>query len=320
MRARSLALIASLLAAPFACHPEGSTPRAEPTRAASLELTRYEVRVDGHPIAVWGKRPQQLRGVIVLVHGRTWSARPDFDLQVVGASRSLMDALAARGYASYAIDLRGYGETPRDASGWLTPDRAAADLAGVLRWVGEREGAAPAVLGWSMGSIVSQLCAQRNPTLLSALVLYGYPRDPDAVYEDPSDLPALPEQKINTAEAAASDFRSPAVITPQVIDAFVAQALAADPVRVDWREAAQWNALDPGAVRVPTLILHGERDPYAPAEHQARLYARLGHPTRGWIVIPGADHAAHLEDTMPWFVQAALGFLERARDPAQRAR
>ena len=125
---------------------------------------------------------------------------------------------------------------------------------------------------------------------------------------------------VNTAEAAASDFRSPAVITPQVIDAFVAQALAADPVRVDWREAAQWNALDPGAVRVPTLILHGERDPYAPAEHQARLYARLGHPTRGWIVIPGADHAAHLEDTMPWFVQAALGFLERARDPAQRAR
>ena len=30
---------------------------------------------------------------------------------------------------AYGIDLRGYGETPRDPSGWNTPLRAAADVA-----------------------------------------------------------------------------------------------------------------------------------------------------------------------------------------------
>jgi len=36
---------------------------------------------------------------VLLIHGRTWSGRPDFDLQVSGESRSFMDALVAQGYA-----------------------------------------------------------------------------------------------------------------------------------------------------------------------------------------------------------------------------
>jgi transposase-like protein len=32
---------------------------------------------------------------------------------------SILQAFADQGYAAYAIDLRGYGETPRDATGWL---------------------------------------------------------------------------------------------------------------------------------------------------------------------------------------------------------
>ena len=35
-----------------------------------------------------------------------------------------MDQLAAKGWAAYALDLRGYGGTKRDATGWNTPDRA----------------------------------------------------------------------------------------------------------------------------------------------------------------------------------------------------
>ena len=38
-----------------------------------------------------------------------------------------MMALNEHGYTAYAVDQRGYGSTPRDASGWLTPDRAAAE-------------------------------------------------------------------------------------------------------------------------------------------------------------------------------------------------
>ena len=106
-------------------------------------MTRHTIDVDGHPLAMWSKRPppppETTRGAIVFLHGRTWSAVPDFDLQVKGEQRSVMDAFVEQGFATYALDLRGYGESPRDATGWLTPDRAADDLAVALKWVHERE-------------------------------------------------------------------------------------------------------------------------------------------------------------------------------------
>src|SRR5689334_13841263 len=84
---------------------------------------RFTVTSDGHPMAVWARRPPTPKGAVLLVHGRTWSSRPDFDLQVPGMQRSVMMSLAAQGFAAYAVDLRGYGETPRDNTGWLTPKR-----------------------------------------------------------------------------------------------------------------------------------------------------------------------------------------------------
>lgn len=292
--------------------PAPAAAEAEAERVAA-KLQRHTVQADGHPLAVWSRVPIEARDAIVLVHGRTWSARPDFDLEVEGESRSLMQALAAEGFAVYAVDLRGYGETPRDATGWLTPDRAAADLALVLSWVRTRNPdlPPPSVLGWSMGSLVAQLTAQRHPERMSAVVLYGYPRDPDAKSpEDPGDV-AVPPKHATTAEAAAEDFIVPGAISDAGRDAFVAAAIAADPVRADWRAGQQWNALDPAAVAVPTLVIHGEKDPYAPIGAQAKLFSRLKSPDRAWVIVAGGDHAAHLENCGPRFVAAVVGFVRR---------
>ena len=139
-------------------------------------ITRHNVDADGHPIALWEKSPPEARGAIVLLHGRTWSARPNFDLQVPGEDLSLMDGLVEAGYAAFAIDFRGYGQTPRDETGWLSPDRAAKDLKAVLEhiWLLTGRGPRPFILGWSRGSKVAQLTVQRWPELVSALVLFGY--------------------------------------------------------------------------------------------------------------------------------------------------
>ena len=80
-------------------------------------------------------------------------------------------------------------------------------------------------------------------------------------------------------------------------------------MRADWRTMSQYAELDPAKVRVPTLVLFGARDPYAPVELQAKLFAKLGHPDRAMVMIDGGDHAAHLEDT--GFVHALVAFLER---------
>ena len=103
--------------------------------AAGAKLERHTVMADNHPIALWAKSAAGATEAILLVHGRTWSALPDFDLQLDGENLSMMDSLVDAGYAVYAVDLRGYGETPRDDTGWLTPNRAADDVAIVLAWM-----------------------------------------------------------------------------------------------------------------------------------------------------------------------------------------
>ena len=284
-----------------------------PDKRADLE--RHTVDVDGHAFAVWEKSPPSPLGTIVLLHGRTWSALPDFDLQVPGEELSLMDGLVERGYATFAPDMRGYGETPRDTSGWLTPDRAAKDMIGILEWLNgadRRRGRAPVLLGWSNGSTIAHLAIQRRPDLVSSLMLFGYWRDLSREVIAP-EYPAEPDRRPTTAEAAASDFITEGSISEAAIDAYVAAALAADPIRTDWKDVHEWNELDAGLVTVPTLLLQGVHDPIAPTNRQATLFANLGTDDREWVVIPGGDHAAFLETPRAYFIDAVVNFIERPR-------
>ncbi len=280
--------------------------------APPVALVKHMVTSDGHPIALWEKRPAQAKRTIVLVHGRTWSALPDFDLQVAGEHRSLMDALVAKGYAVYAIDLRGYGATARDSSGWATPDQSADDVAAALQWVMARSRVAgkPSLMGWSNGSTIAQLLAQRHPELIANLILTGYWKDSDEQIALAPDT-IVPLRSKTTALAAASDFIAPNAISQRALHAYVAAAIAADPVRSDWRRREQFNALDAAKITVPTLLIQGELDPIAPTAFQAKFFARLGSVDRQWVVIAGGDHAVLIENTQPAFVSAMVNFIER---------
>jgi pimeloyl-ACP methyl ester carboxylesterase len=284
--------------------------QALPSQAPPLE--RFTVTADGHPLALWARRAARPRGVILLLHGRTWSALPDFDLQVPGESRSVLAALAARGYAAYALDARGYGATPRDRTGWLTPQRAADDVTAVLAWIAKSQPTSgrPVLLGWSYGSMVAQLVAQQHPAAIKSLILYGYPFDPDEHIVAQPDPPRPPGQH-TTAADARSDFVSPAVTSPRMVAAYVVAALGTDSVRTDWRALEQWNQLNPARVHVPTLVLQGEHDPQLPAALE-RLFRRLGTPDKRRVTLMGGDHAALLEDTNPGFIGAVVGFMQRA--------
>jgi len=278
-------------------------------------ITRHNVDGDGHPNAGWEKSLSQPRRAIVLLHGRTWSARPNFDLQVPGEDLSLMDGLVGAGYAAFAPDFRGYGETPRDETGWLNPDRAARDLKAVLEHVGVlTEGLPkPALLGWSRGSKVAQLTVQRSPELVSCLVFFGYsPTFAGAPLADgEGDTP--PAAAPNSAAVAASDFITPGSISQVAMDAYVKAAMDADPIRVDWRGAREWDELDPTQVHVPTLLLHAEFDPIATPEQRASLFHDLGTADRESLEVAGGDHMAFIESCRPEFLEALVDFIDRHR-------
>lgn len=257
------------------------------------------------------KKVNDPRGIILFVHGRTWSSVPDFDLQVEGEDLSLMDGMNAEGYTTYAIDLRGYGETTRDSSGWTTPLRSSKDIANVISWISKRhENSKVHLFGWSNGSTVSLLAAQDHASQIASVTVFGYWMDLDFKIPEDSNEMTL-EKRVNTAEAAASDFIIPGSISQKAIDTYVKMALEYDPVRTDWKQLSEYNLIDPSKIELPVLILQGELDPIAPTDRQAKLFIRLKTANKSWVVISGGDHAAFMETPRPHFIKAFAGFIER---------
>jgi alpha-beta hydrolase superfamily lysophospholipase len=270
---------------------------------------RHSIEHDGVTLALWEKPAKKPRGVILLVHGRTWSSLPNFDLTVAGEDRSVMNAFVRAGFTAFALDLRGYGQSPRDASGWITPTHAVEDVQAALDWIAAHHGGQrPALLGYSRGSQVAVLLAEHNPAAMSALVLFGFP--PSTHATSPTDV-SEPPRKPTTKTAAAEDFITPGAQPQAVVDAYVAQATAADPVRTDWREEDQF-VFDATRVTVPTLLLYGVNDPLRNSA-SLEFFGGLGTQDRAYVVLPKSDHAALVEDSGPAWVHAIVGFLDQPR-------
>lgn len=281
---------------------------SEPSKAV---LTQHTVQSEGHPMALWEKKTDNPKGIVLFIHGRTWSGVPDFDLQVKGEDLSLMDGLIEKGYTTYALDLRGYGGTPRDATEWNTPKKAANDILNVIDWISSQNNNQKVHLfGWSNGSTLSLLASQTRAERIASLTLFGFWLDLDyAFQESPEDI-QLKKAK-TTAESAASDFIIPGSISQKAIDKYVEMALASDPIKVDWKDEVIYNTLNPESIDLPVLILQGEFDPIAPTDRQAKLFTRLKTGDKSWVVISGGDHAAFMETPRSHFIDAFTGFINR---------
>lgn len=270
---------------------------------------KHEVIADGHTLVVWEKSVENSKGVILLHHGRTWSALPDFDLQVEGEDLSLMQGFNQQGYSVWAMDARGYGATSRDASGWNSPNKAARDISIVLQWLAKKTQSKVNLWGWSMGSMLSQLTAQKYPEHIKSLTLFGYPVALGFTY--PEDIPNFSPPKIpTTAKAAASDFIVPGSISQNAIDEYVRHALQADPIRADWHYQHQYNALDASKLNMPVLLLQGEFDPLARTDMHAQVFSKLPNGNKQWVVLKGGDHAALLEKSRLQLIYATTNFIQ----------
>jgi pimeloyl-ACP methyl ester carboxylesterase len=321
-----------------------NTPLGTPSASHLLKgLDVYEVPAsdDGHPLCVYGIHSSttspnwnENRKPILLLHGRTWSSVPVYHL--LGGtdsnddckSRSLIEALYDHGLQPYAMDFRGFGGTPSDKTNSVIPSRCVGDVESVLSFITNRHSPnnLPTLLGWSQGALVAQLVAQKSPNLLSKLVLYGsiydplvrYPRVPlysstsdIATIENPDNTPPESRRK-NTFNEAIEDFTVEGSIPPKPAASFAHAALLTDPYKAQWKYLCQFNNVDPARVHVPTLVVAGDKDPYAPLRVQAELFSNLARGVdRTWSIIADADHAVHLLNSgRHRFVNIVKGFVE----------
>ena len=102
------------------------------------------------------------------------------------------------------------------------------------------------------------------------------------------------------------------VLHPQsVIHSFVEQAMKADPILVDVKNDREFNAFKPAQLEVPTLVLFGSADPGVDKEDAGKMFAALAAKDKQMVVLPGADHAAQLENTHDAWIAAIVNFINR---------
>jgi pimeloyl-ACP methyl ester carboxylesterase len=195
-----------------------------------------------------------------------------------------------------AVTQRGHGDAPKPASAYLIED-----LAGdVVDLMDELAIERAIVVGHSMGSWVARQIAIEHPDRVDGLVLAG--AFSGSVSADPEASAAMRELADVTdpvPEEIALDFQLSTLespIAPEQLATFVAESLKL-PAQV-WSDLFLGFAeLDQGdriaELRVPALLVWGDRDAFIPREVQDELLKTL--PDCRLNVYEGVGHAVHWE-------------------------
>lgn len=258
----------------------------------------------------FAKTFKQTGKIVLLVHGATWTGRPDFDLQI--RDYSLMDFLAKNGYDVWAIDIHGYGKSEKTDKDWSDTASAAGDIGAAVDYIAKQNGVEKiSILGWSWGTQTTGLYTMKHPEKVNKLILYAMAWKGLAAVKT---APLPKEQyRINTEAAARSDFIAGQYET-ETVEKYVKEALAAAPqspngVIVDF--ISKLPILQPEQIKVPTLIIYPEKDFLATEAETLEFFGKLGTNYKSYVFLPDGGHAIILEKNYKKFQSAVLGFLNQ---------
>jgi pimeloyl-ACP methyl ester carboxylesterase len=331
------ALALAVILLPWACVRAGGAPGAasqeheaatQPISVKPISGKAHYASRDGLRIYLWEKYQAGSEDsfgrsgkVVLLVHGGTWSGRPDFDLQI--RDYSLMDMLAANGYDVWAIDIHGYGRSDKTDKDWSGVQSAAADIGAAVEYITNLRGVSKVdLLGWSAGTQRAGLYAMQHPERVGKLILYAPQWKGTAEYHeqlrkriDNGGKP-LGQYRINTEAAARRDFLEGELAhDPQfeedVVALYAREALQTDPQSPNaFVEHANLPVLDPLRITVPTMIIFGEYDYYAKEEDLLPFFSQLKTRDKRFVLLPRGGHALMLEKDHRRFQQEVLSFLD----------
>jgi len=215
-------------------------------------------------------------------------------------------------YRVIAIDLPGHGLTRAPADWAASP----AAYAAVIEQVAAKLKLERFVLvGQSMGGYAAWEYALAHPERLHGLVLVGAAGWPD-------ERPETAEQRDSALSKAVANptgrallrdldtttvlrngllraFETDALVTDAMVDRYVEMSRAPGHRDITMRAMAAWESWPRAtperlaALRVPTLILHGETDHLVPLDHARKFDAAI--PDSRLIVYRGAGHMVNEE-------------------------
>jgi len=212
-------------------------------------------------------------------------------------------------YRCIAIDIPGYGRSPKAKSGLTMQDTAQACWDAIDE-VGRREKAI--LVGCSVGSAVITYMHHERPQQTAALILSGTGYNPDKAFA-PRRIKEYRQYGIDYRWRYTFDDFSPACrATPLArffADMFAERNFCGDlqSILYQFEAHAKPDAADHQArIACPTIILSGSED----ATHQNAFALKARIPGCEMKVLPGAGHACQIEQ--PWlFNRLMLEFLAR---------
>jgi pimeloyl-ACP methyl ester carboxylesterase len=212
----------------------------------------YEVHGSGRPL--------------VLLHG---------GLLTIDLNFGAMIPALARSHEVIAVEMQGHGHTA-DIDREMTLENFADDIATLLGRLGVDEAD---FFGYSLGGCVSLALLTHHPDLVGKLVLASTPtRREDFAFDGQLDPDRMPTAADGQEWAEAYRRVAP---YPDRFDALIARLGAV----VGAIEG--WSADELRAIRVPTLILIGDRD-FISIERAAQMLKLISNAQLA--VLPGATH------------------------------
>jgi alpha-beta hydrolase superfamily lysophospholipase len=199
------------------------------------------------------------------------------------------DRLSELGIASLRFDFLGHGQSDGDLKDLLLTTLVAQteSVMALMRGQGYRQ---IALLGSSFGGLVATLAAAKHSTL-AALAL----RCPVG------DFPALLRRQFGNAGIEL--WRRLGQVPPSVAPIPVHFRFFKDCERHNAHHAAQ-------ALRVPTILVHGDRDEVIPVTQSEELYRHI-RAEKALHVIPGADHRFSQPDQFRQAIELLVNWLRQ---------
>jgi alpha-beta hydrolase superfamily lysophospholipase len=209
------------------------------------------------------------RGVVAMAHGVSEHS---------GRYAWTGEQLAARGYALYALDHRGHGQSEGSRAVIDRLDNAVADL-GKLVAIAEAESngqGKPFLFGHSMGGFLALAFATRRQGEIQGLLLSA----PAAVLEAASPVERLAARVLSTVAPTLGVFeidsstvsRDPEVVRDYDADPFNFHGkLPARTVQEMAQEVARFPQTVP-TIRVPLLVQYGTGDKLVPPQASELVY------------------------------------------------
>lgn len=247
--------------------------------------------------------------VIVLVHGATWASRCTFDPDP-DHGYSMMETLADAGYDVFALDLHGYGKSERSDADWTDSASATRDIEAAvefiraLRWVEKVH-----LFGYQWGTQPAALFASQKPNKVARLALLGLR------WRHVDKGAAVPPGPVRTLGQQASLLKpEDGDLDPEFVRRRAQVCRAESPMAPNGalRDLSRPSTVEPGKLKVPTLIIQGERDGNPQQfDDRVEFFRELGTAAKSYTYLPGLGKYAPVERTHARFDQALLSFLDQ---------